>query len=461
MEAWQSGDIGALTDETLEIIDLALRSLSVYERVPLLGIIIALGRYLVNLINWGVTTATDMQNQAEAASMTYSKGTDEAMVQSVLAHLSSQPDYTPLFVPFTAPAPIDPSDPRASGIDHLGTRPDGDGVAHGVLFRVMGGDWGFGMHPGTTHIVRAWEYKTGDSSKKSKRKSWSYDKGYERARDGEVWSFEQFHPSFQLCSIMLWQRLLKNSIEMFALDANYMAGAWDRYFGALEMYLTLPKDDMGSWNTPEFVRPMTQGALTYLLEPQEWGCEIQDGEWAFNGVPIPFGYYTDPATWTEGIADTPAPREWRKGPSGPRLTARGVTRFIIDTQLRPRQYNALNTLTCAYLDEGAPAFSDDQLLALWQQRRQQLLDHPARALVDLELVPPGGWKQQLESSLAGIPPGQKMTAFVQIADAPAEPVTPGTPGAPARGTGKKKRKRGMGAAPLVLGAVALGFAATR
>jgi hypothetical protein len=75
--------------------------------------------------------------------------------------------------------------------------------------------------------------------------------------------------------------------------------------------------------------------------------------------------------------------------------------------LRRRQFGALDTLTVAYLTEDLAALSDPELRERWQQRRADLLHHPARCLVDLDSVPyheDGGiWKERLVRSGVGSP----------------------------------------------------------
>lgn len=436
--AWKKGDVVGVTSEALLQINAALQTLSVFESIPLIGMFIELGSNLIKMVHWGVSDAADAFAQIEAAAMSYNKDTDEVEVQVVLDFLKEE-DYTPLFLPFVTPAPIEPGDARSSGLDHLNIDPNSDGEGTSVIFRMQGGRIpnSTGFHPGTTHIVRAWQYFTGDQSKKSRREGWTYSAGYNKAEKGKVYSFEQFHPALQQCSMLLWQRMMKNSPEMFALDGQLMRREWSRYFSALEMYMTLKKDKKGPFDTPEFVRPMTMGALRFLLRPDQWGARgefVRGGVstgWKFNGVVIPDSYYTDPSTWTEGIANTPAPRQWRYGEPGPRLTARGVTEFLIDTQLLARQHNAVDTLTCAYLTDDAPAFtSNPGLRNKWNANRGKLLVHNARSKVDMALVPPSAWRNQLEASLPNLPAGAKYAAFVSITGGAPTPVTPTFPGAP-------------------------------
>ena len=65
--------------------------------------------------------------------------------------------------------------------------------------------------------------------------------------------------------------------------------------------------------------------------------------------------------------------------------------------LRKRQMAYLDTLMCAYVDESYIAISSDsQLRARWDQRRRQLLEHPARCDVDLDVVPDKDYREELE-----------------------------------------------------------------
>lgn len=64
--------------------------------------------------------------------------------------------------------------------------------------------------------------------------------------------------------------------------------------------------------------------------------------------------------------------------------------------LRSRQLAYLDTLTCAYVDENYGALSDPDVKAKWQQRRKQLLDHPAVCNVDLDMIPDAIYRGQVE-----------------------------------------------------------------
>lgn len=65
-------------------------------------------------------------------------------------------------------------------------------------------------------------------------------------------------------------------------------------------------------------------------------------------------------------------------------------------RLRKAQRAALDTLTCAYVDESYEAIMRDKPLELqWEHRRRQLLEHRARFAVDLDNVPDQAYRAEL------------------------------------------------------------------
>lgn len=446
-EAIRSGDVLGIAEEILDIVQQTWQVVGAtgdyLESIPLVGVFVSLAQF-------GIDTAKSVRNAIssvyypiEEVRMEYVKQNDESLANIILDRLRD-PDWTPIFAPPKFTTWGNHGDARASAIHHANVK-WGSGAGQGVVLTLQGGEGfpkliptGFGLHPQTTRIPIAWQYHTGDPKKRSTRKDWTYKKGLKRRVD----SFEEFHPATQQLSILLWQRLLKNAPEIYRVDAVGIRAAWSTYFKGMEEYLTRKSDDFGLGKTPEYVRPMTRGVIERILSPEYWGNEkaiketkhtaTPDGlitHWEILGKEVPLSYYTDPKKLImKGIGGEYYDYKWRQsknsgtvgemitggeklyGLPGPRLTAKGLTQFIIDESLKTRQWNYLNTLTIAYLTPDMPAFQNwPELLDKFHKNREILLKHQARIYVDLDRVPPSGWKNKLINSLKGIPSGLKYT----------------------------------------------------
>lgn len=64
--------------------------------------------------------------------------------------------------------------------------------------------------------------------------------------------------------------------------------------------------------------------------------------------------------------------------------------------LKKRQLAFLDTLTCAYVGDDYGAIADPEIKAKWEERRQDLLQHPAICQVDLEMIPDPIYRGQVE-----------------------------------------------------------------
>ncbi len=443
----QSGDPLDIAESLFDALDATWKALGsagdMYENVPLVGIFIALAQY-------GVDSAKTLRKQLKAVNypieevkMEYVHAHDQRVVNDVLGSLESD-DWTPIFSPPVFTVPGAHGDARASAIVHSNVK-WGSGVGQGVILTLQGGagfpedmPTGFGFHPQTARIPIAWQYHTGDPGKASRRRDWTYNKGLKNRVD----SFEEFHPATQQLSVLLWQRLLKNTPEIYRVDAMGIRASWTTYFKGMEEYLTRKNDEKGQGNTAEFVRPMTKGVIERILSPEYWGnseavhvTSVKEEvggyvvRWKILGKDVPLSYYSDPKklgrklngkyyNWHWRGSDRNGRKgkeiatgnDWVYGVSGPRLTARGLTQFMIDQSLKPRQMNYLNTLTIAYLTPDMPAFRNwPELKAKFIKNRAILLKHQARIYVDLKRVPESAWKNQLKASLKGIPQGLKYT----------------------------------------------------
>lgn len=72
--------------------------------------------------------------------------------------------------------------------------------------------------------------------------------------------------------------------------------------------------------------------------------------------------------------------------------------------LKDRQMGMLDTLLCAYVNDDAVALKQDSdMRDRWDERRRQLLEHPARCEVDLSSVPDWAYRQELKDRNVGAP----------------------------------------------------------
>lgn len=446
-QAFQSGDPLEITDELLDMVQQTWKIIGttgdLYGSVPIIGIFVSLAQSLISTAKTTRKALTEISYPIEDVKMEYVRENDQKIANNILDALSGS-DWTQVFSPPVFTIWGGHGDARASAIHHANVK-WGGGAGQGVVLTLQGGagfpkhiPTGFGLHPQTARIPIAWQYHTGDPQKKKTRDKWTYKKGLKARVD----SFEEFHPATQQLSLLLWQRVMKNSPEIYRIDAPGIRASWSLYFKGMEEYLTRKSDDFGLLKTPEYVRPMTRGVIERILSPEYWGNDnaikksrtvnTADGliiYWKVLGKEVPFSYYSDPAKiQTKGIGGEYYDYKWRQssksgtpgeaitggertyGFIGPRLTARGLTEFIIDQSLKTRQWNYLNTLTVAYLTPDMPAFRNwPELLAKFHKNREILLNHVARIWIDLDLVPESSWKQKLLNSLKGVPPGMKYT----------------------------------------------------
>jgi hypothetical protein len=448
VDAWnaiQSGDSLEIAKEVVDTIGLIWASVGTsaqfYEEIPIVGIFVALAQFAVDLSLDTRKSMKEYYYPIEGLKMDYDRETDEFIVNDALERLENK-DWTTIFAPPIFSVPGNHGDPRASGVEHTNVK-WAEGRGQGVVITLTGGKGlpghiytGLGFHPQTARIPIAWQYHTGDPERRKTRKGWTYKKGL----NINVTGFETYHPATQQMSVLLWERLLKNRPEIYRVDANGLRNSWSSYFRTMEEYLTRKSDKYGMSNTAEYVRPMTRGVIERILSPEYWGSDpaikrkkvvaTSEGNrihWSVLGKDVPLSYYSDPKKLIlTGISDDYLDLRWRSssksgtegldistgeerifGWEGPRLTARGLTEFIIDESLKKRQWNYLNTLTIAYLSPDMPAFRNwPELLDKFYKNRQILLNHPARIMVDLDRVPESSWKNKLKDSRKGIPLGQ-------------------------------------------------------
>ena len=131
-------------------------------------------------------------------------------------------------------------------------------------------------------------------------------------------------------------------------------------------------------------------------------------------------------------------------------------------KLRKRQMAYLDTIMVAYLSSEYIALRKDAALrSRWQERREQLLNHPAVCDVDLRNVPDGSYKEAVKSKQRSMAGPCKAPTMSKTARVPEDPDAPdaqgGGAGADAGDNGAgKTAKKGIGWLP-VLAAGGLGL----
>mgnify|MGYP002621790512 CR=1 FL=1 len=110
----------------------------------------------------------------------------------------------------------------------------------------------------------------------------------------------------------------------------------------------------------------------------------------------------------------PDPLHQRKGViadmDGPRWPMSRLVRYLVLEQ-KARMRPTLGTIICAYVPSDAPALLDDPALMQYHnEMRVELLRHPARCEVDLELIPDPVYRNAMAAAQAQINCGAVMAA---------------------------------------------------
>ncbi len=122
--------------------------------------------------------------------------------------------------------------------------------------------------------------------------------------------------------------------------------------------------------------------------------------------------------------------------------------------LHARQMGMLDTLMCAYVtDDTAAIDADPAMKSRWDERRRQLLEHPARCDVDLSSVPDWEYRDELKARQVGSLACQPELSFAARPLEPPKDIPSGTTyGVPEKATKKKKKGLVPTLFPFVAGA---------
>jgi len=413
----------------------------VYEDLPIIGWIVGIGKagFAIGDIIWEEHKAEDPEY---FPAVTYNPTEDQTQSAALLDATSSQ-DWTPMFLPATR----SPWRLETKRIKYQSGR---KGWAAGL----SGPGLGTGCMPGVDTIATVWQSES--PKELPKILFWEQARGAPIAPDGAYWedvpiplSLDKYRPSYQQSSVSLWAHVLRNGPDLFRVNTRELGGWWNDYFEAWR--IVLMTDGMAKWQQHFVFRILTTATL---------------GAPASLHAP---GEYTTLGVWprhTYKLMGYPDPG--KRGEKQPVhvLTAGGYMRYQAD-QTRNRQLNAMDTLTVAYLDGSEPAFGnsrgfkDQGLIDRFELRRQQLLEHPALHMVELDMVPAGPWKAEAHKRLVGgtlsaAMVGPQSSATMQFSKAKAAPTGP--PLTSGMVTAEMQSKVGLGAGLLMVG-MGLGAAA--
>lgn len=277
--------------------------------------------------------------------------------------------------------------------------------------------------------------------------------GIDMLPGGRVRDWGSLLPTLHKQCIWMWQGYVADQAQqaMFSVRADRIAQGWAGYLMFLRRMLD--GEFGGFFQTHPF--PSRKECKAAIGASR---CDGRDGKVFTTGDRNKVvKFYADKAWfgWSEGAGTESNP--YGIETSTPVKAAEGLYR---------RQFAALDTLTVAYLTEDLAALSDPELRAKWQQRKIDLLSHPARCLVDLDAVPThqdgGIWREQLVNSGVG---GPRCGPF-RLTSKPENPgdfVEPDTPALPLGLTdgGGGGRRRGGGGLLIAAAVAALLIARNR
>lgn len=309
---------------------------------------------------------------------------DDSFASDGLIVRAGDRDWTALFLPPSGGFSDLPLAYTASGL--------ADGFAWGQLAVVSER---MGLVPGVGQICGYWQSPRRLSGS-------SRDAGRESIVAGN-----ELYPSATSFAALLWSNAqLAGGATLGAIDLDRVADAWREYGERLQAFAS----STGGW----------------------LGEQIRNG-WRWYDPTSRQPYY--------GADPKDAPKKYR-GEGLDDLIAWRVERA------RERVRRGLDTISVAYLGPNTPALRDSALREVWEKRRQQLLTHDARRLVDLALIPDADYRSALAAArrsasndLAAptapkpkppqrVPPGTVDVPTIDGDGPPPAPEPPSLPGVP-------------------------------
>lgn len=375
------------SDIATTVLGTAAKSVSIalgecYTAIPIIGWVVQLGIGIYQAIDAALKAEKawkESQKPPPGRAIIFDSADNEA-ISSAMVSQTSEPDWTPLFLP-----PTTRGDWSARHITWIPGTP-GQGWAIGIR-----ADLGAGLVPGAAECLGSLDPGDGNG--------WT-NYQFANKTQGALFGAEydlpplitsgELTPSTRQLSILLWQSVMKPSVAMFRVDSNAVQSAWLAYFeGLVEFAATLRTDSKvenvkrgDAWErglNPKLAYNEVLSATSYLAKVMN-----KDGE-------LELLYPTK-----ELSPKNPGNLPWLPdGISMLDLTEYGELTYtpadIIRyncTRHRLRAFAALKTLVCAYVPPNAPLLASHAALAkTHDDMRRLLLDHRAVNDVELDLIP--------------------------------------------------------------------------
>lgn len=457
---------GLVQGGIMSAVDLAVQAVSA---IPVVGWVVQIGYVAGVAIAQAMRAYRANPEQARPA-IEYSKAIDEDRCNDLL-DVAQGNDWTRVFLPPAA------GDFESVAIDYLETEKDGTRVVQTQPRQ------GFGAIPGVPAMMGAYQTMDWPPKAMTPAGKWEVSKTQILKKVGVnlPWgagprtTIGDWVPSARQLAFSMWGMVRKNSPQAFMVDHAKISAAWRDHFGELGNYIEWLHSKGGDQNfntaaalTYETVlgafRPKKRvetpilniGGGQFADEPffsagnASAGCFlIPQKSYNLEGLTADYVCdYADPAMFVPSFHPLDGPRKndfW--------VLYWPLVRYVIDDAIEAT-LRYCDTLTIAYVDESFPAIANNsKIRERWSTMRQELLRHPARHDVDLDMIPDSAYREAMYTAqrsaadaFAALPPQAQSTAPIQT-QVPDLAPAPRLPSRPADG--------GLGRA--VLGAGALGL----
>ena len=353
--------------------------------VPYVRLVVNLGLAISRLVR--AATKAAEERGVVAAELIFSRAADEQSVDEVLLAAFEHDDWTTVFSP----------GPAGEWEWNDITWTIGGTNAQGRRFlpkRFELDKGGTGLLPGLSEQEGWYEYAFEVDA--------PFTLGVVSRWGTPVTTLGSTHPSVRQLSMTLWQAANKPSPQMFMLKPNAIIDAWEGYYASLAQFAHQYVGGHGRDAQMAFQAwKMCSASLIHKLMPAHTPTYPRA---RFSGLSKEL---------LDEIRD-PDPLHQRKGViadmDGPRWPMSRLVRYLVLEQ-KARMRPTLGTIICAYVPSDAPALLDDPALMQYHnEMRVELLRHPARCEVDLELIPDPVYRNAMAAAQAQINCGAVMAA---------------------------------------------------
>lgn len=212
-----------------------------------------------------------------------------------------------------------------------------------------------------------------------------------------TYGVEYFRPAFEQVGQVLWSQVTTPGPTMFKVDAAKLRARWQSFWGSVVqafMQLRADDDDKGGRLIMSVLFGSSGASFPDWPHPYDVKGVVERVPEKYRDL-LPYSlvktgktlYLPGGVTVEERLPDFEGISWW--------VTRRGTTLRYVDN-LEDAQRHELGRLTVAYLTGDEPGLQGkgSAMHELWEQRRVELLDHPALANVDFERVPPSDWRKE-------------------------------------------------------------------